>query len=383
MDFCPGGELFYHLHNLGRLAEDQARFYISEIVCGLEYLHTLDVIYRDLKPENILLDLDGHVKITDFGLSKRDIRKRDKSFSFCGSPEYMSPEMLQGQGHGREVDFYSLGALLYEMLTGLPPFYDSNRSKMYKNILQNELFIPNYISKTGKDLLQGLLNKNPEQRLGYNQGTIEIRSHPWFKGISWNKIRDKKITPPYRPNFRHSNFDPEYLSMQLAENEFNKQRVPSTMQFATFDYNIEEKFISKSTEISNISTQSSKHLNSGSHITDEYNSTKVKLFMPTVSPKICTVKDPVEVCTYRHRRFREMMPMILSGEMQNNSRNLVQELRSTNNLRIPFRQRKKDKPLSQDLNMEVPEANEDKSRANEIPEFLKKVEVSKMTSVNK
>lgn len=184
MDFCPGGELFYHLHNLGRLAEDQARFYISEILLGLEYLHDLNIAYRDLKPENILLDIDGHVKITDFGLSKENMMPRNRSDSFCGSPEYMSPEMLQGIGHGREVDYYSIGALLFEMLTGLPPFYDSNRSKMYKNILQTELVLPSYVSKAAKDLLQKLLAKNPENRLGSNEGTLEIKNHAWFKGIS-------------------------------------------------------------------------------------------------------------------------------------------------------------------------------------------------------
>lgn len=381
MDFCPGGELFYHLHNLGRLAEDQARFYISEIVLGLEFLHGSDVIYRDLKPENILLDLDGHIKITDFGLSKQFIQKRDKSFSFCGSPEYMSPEMLKGQGHGREIDFYNLGALLYEMLTGLPPFYDSNRSRMYRNILQNELFVPNYISKAGKDLIYALLNKNPEQRLGFHQGTTDIKSHPWFKGISWNKVLNKKAIPPYRPNFRHSNFDPEYMTMQLSEDEFKKQRIPSTLQFANFDHNVEDK--GRISETSNISTQSSKHATINSQPTDEYNSTKVKLFMPTVSPKICAVKDPIELCTYRHRRYREMMPMLLSGEVPKTSRNLVQELKSTSNLRVPFRQRRKDKPLSQELNLEIPETNEDKYQANQIPEFLKKVEVSKITQINK
>ena len=136
MDFCPGGELFFHLHNLGRLTEDQAKFYFCEILLAIEFLHSLNIVYRDLKPENVLLDIDGHVRITDFGLSKEGIDKNGRSYSFCGSPEYMSPEMLKALGHGREVDFYSIGALLFEMLTGLPPFYDSNRSKMYLKILR-------------------------------------------------------------------------------------------------------------------------------------------------------------------------------------------------------------------------------------------------------
>mmetsp|Transcript_16991 Transcript_16991/g.16860 ORF Transcript_16991/g.16860 Transcript_16991/m.16860 type:complete len:178 (-) Transcript_16991:475-1008(-) len=131
IDFCPGGELFYHLHRLGRFTENQAKFYFGEILLGLEYLHGRDIVYRDLKPENVLLDIDGHIKITDFGLSKENIRNRERTYSYCGSPEYMCPEMLQKAGHGRGVDFYSLGSLLYEMLTGLPPFYDPDKQKMH------------------------------------------------------------------------------------------------------------------------------------------------------------------------------------------------------------------------------------------------------------
>ena len=224
LDFCPGGELFYHLRHLGRMAEDQARFYISEILLGLEYLHSKDIIYRDLKPENIILDVDGHVKITDFGLSKQILKPKDRSFSFCGSPEYMSPEMLTEQGHGREVDFYSLGALMFEILTGLPPYYDSNKSMMYKNIMQNQLEVPNYLSRSAKDLILSLLVKDPGSRLGAKGGTEEIKNHPWFKPVSWKKVIDKKMVPPYRPNFRHSNFDSDYTNLELDTGSFMKKK---------------------------------------------------------------------------------------------------------------------------------------------------------------
>ena len=146
MDFCPGGELFFHLHNIGRLNEHQARFYFVEIVLGLEHMHKKLIIYRDLKPENILIDIDGHIKLTDFGLSKDHMSKTTLTKSFCGSPEYMSPEMLIGAGHSQAVDFYSLGALLYEMLTGLPPFYDQNREIMYKWIQKEKVKYPSYLS---------------------------------------------------------------------------------------------------------------------------------------------------------------------------------------------------------------------------------------------
>lgn len=178
LDFCPGGELFFHLHNLGRFTEDQAKFYFAEILLGIDYLHQNGIIYRDLKPENILLDIDGHIRLTDFGLSKQNIGPGKMTFSFCGSPEYMSPEMLNNQGHTRAVDFYSLGALLYEMLTGLSAFYDSNRSRMYWKILNEELPIPNFLSKDAMSLLKGLMAKDPNKRLGGINGSDDIKSHP-------------------------------------------------------------------------------------------------------------------------------------------------------------------------------------------------------------
>jgi len=123
LDFCPGGELFYHLVKFGKFSEWIAKFYFCEVLLALEYLHEKNIVYRDLKPENILLDLEGHVVLTDFGLSKDNFKHNDLSYSFCGSPEYMSPEMLSENGHGRMNDIYSLGCLLYEFLCGLPPFY--------------------------------------------------------------------------------------------------------------------------------------------------------------------------------------------------------------------------------------------------------------------
>ena len=212
MDFCPGGELFFHLHNLGRLTEPQAQFYFAEILLALEHLHSLGVVYRDLKPENVLLDLDGHVRLTDFGLSKEHMRKDSVAFSFCGSPEYMSPEMLKESGHSFAVDYYSLGALLYEMLTGLPPFYNRNKERMYHAILNNPLLLPNYISRSGRSLLSGLLEKDPRKRLGADRGFVEIKAQPWVEKVDWERVLKRKKAPPFIPNLRLSNFDPEYTS---------------------------------------------------------------------------------------------------------------------------------------------------------------------------
>lgn len=148
LDYCSGGELFYHLGQVGRFMEERAKFYAAQIVCALEYVHKLGVIYRDLKPENVLLDQYGNVKLTDFGLSKEGVSDHSTGAnSFCGTPEYIAPEVLLRQGHGRAVDWWSLGALLYEMITGLPPFYSRNRETMFEKIMKADLSFPPTVSE--------------------------------------------------------------------------------------------------------------------------------------------------------------------------------------------------------------------------------------------
>ena len=143
LSFINGGELFWHLQREGKFSMDRSRFYIAELLTALESLHELNVIYRDVKPENILLDYQGHIALCDFGLCKLNMSNDDKTNTFCGTPEYLAPELLLNQGYTRSVDWWTLGTLLYEMLTGLPPFYDDDVPSMYKKILQNPLrFLP-------------------------------------------------------------------------------------------------------------------------------------------------------------------------------------------------------------------------------------------------
>lgn len=212
MDFCAGGELFYHLHNVGRLNESQAKFYFAEVLLGIEYLHNQGIVYRDLKPENILLDIDGHVRLADFGLSKTNMTLTNATYSFCGSPEYMSPEMLEQTGHTLPVDYYSIGALIYEMILGLPPHYSTNRDVMYEQILTAKTNIPTTLSPALQDLLARLLMKNPKRRLGCKRGTKEIKEHPWCSDIDWDLYLKKKVKPPFTPSLQQSHFDPEYVS---------------------------------------------------------------------------------------------------------------------------------------------------------------------------
>lgn len=208
-----GGELFYHLQKEGRFDLSRTRFYTAELLVALETLHNLDVIYRDLKPENILLDYQGHIALCDFGLCKLNMKDDDKTDTFCGTPEYLAPELLLGQGYSKVVDWWTLGVLLYEMLTGLPPYYDEDVPKMYKKILQAPLTFPDEFDKDAKDLLIGLLSRDPSRRLGRN-GAHEIKEHPFFSQLSWKRLMMKGYIPPYKPPVSSavdtSNFDQEF-----------------------------------------------------------------------------------------------------------------------------------------------------------------------------
>lgn len=197
--FVNGGELFHHLQKERRFDVNRARFYTAELLCALECLHGFNVIYRDLKPENILLDYQGHIALCDFGLCKLDMKDEDRTNTFCGTPEYLAPELLMGQGYQKAVDWWTLGVLLYEMLMGLPPFYDENTNEMYRKILQEPLHFPNDVPSAAKDLLTRLLNRNPAERLGAN-GSAEIKAHPFFHAIDWRKLLQRKYEPAFKPN---------------------------------------------------------------------------------------------------------------------------------------------------------------------------------------
>ncbi|KTW26197.1 hypothetical protein T552_03089 [Pneumocystis carinii B80] len=231
--FVNGGELFYHLQREGRFDLERSRFYAAELLCALECLHNFNVIYRDLKPENILLDYIGHIALCDFGLCKLNIAESEKTNTFCGTPEYLAPELLLGQGYTKVVDWWTLGVLLYEMLTGLPPFYNENTNEMYRRILQDPLRFPDDIDKEARSLLAGLLTRNPEKRLG-NLGAAEIKSHPFFSSIDWKKLYTKKIQPPFKPNVENvcdtSNFDQEFTNETPIDSVADDSHLSETIQ---------------------------------------------------------------------------------------------------------------------------------------------------------
>jgi serum/glucocorticoid-regulated kinase 2 len=211
LDFLSGGELFYHLKEETKFSVERAKFYCAEIVLAIEHLHKHDIIYRDLKPENVVLNSQGHVVLTDFGLAKTSISNATPTYTFCGTPEYLAPEILKGQGHAKAVDWWSLGILLYEMLVGLPPFYSENINEMYELILKAQLKFPNFVPLEAQSLLKGLLEREEFKRLGSGPTDgAEIRNHPFFSNIDWDKLYRKEITPPFIPNIKddeNANFD--------------------------------------------------------------------------------------------------------------------------------------------------------------------------------
>jgi protein-serine/threonine kinase len=217
-DYMSGGELFWHLQKEGRFQEARAKFYIAELILALQHLHEYDIVYRDLKPENILLDANGHIALCDFGLSKANLTKNDTTNTFCGTTEYLAPEvLLDEQGYTKMVDFWSLGVLVFEMCCGWSPFYAEDTQQMYKNIAFGKVRFPrDALSTEGRNFVKGLLNRNPKHRLGAKDDARELMAHPFFHDIDWQALARKEVIPPFKPKLKSesdtSNFDPEFTT---------------------------------------------------------------------------------------------------------------------------------------------------------------------------
>eukprot|EP00928_Gymnodinium_smaydae_P057456 TRINITY_DN40697_c0_g1_i1.p1 TRINITY_DN40697_c0_g1~~TRINITY_DN40697_c0_g1_i1.p1 ORF type:complete len:362 (-),score=69.33 TRINITY_DN40697_c0_g1_i1:134-1135(-) len=239
LEYCPGGELFFHLSRNGRFSEGRSRFYTSELLLAIGYLHSLNIIYRDLKPENILLDGDGHAKLTDFGLSKEGVDDNFSAKSMCGTPEYLAPEILDRRGHGKAVDWYSLGALTFEMLTGLPPFYTKDRDKLFDRIRRAELSYPNYVTPLAVELLKAMLLRDPNRRLGGTGDAAEVQAHPFFSSVDFNALYNKQILPPFKPSVTNpleaKYVDKEFLDLPVANSEAGAH-VQEQAHFQGFTY---------------------------------------------------------------------------------------------------------------------------------------------------
>jgi len=195
--FICGGELFTYLRMAGRFPTSTTVFYSAEIISALSYLHSLSIIYRDLKPENILLDAAGHIVITDFGFSKV---VSDKTWTLCGTPEYLAPEIIQSRGHNTSVDWWALGVLIYEMLAGYPPFLDENPFVIYEKIVEGRIVWPQQMEEVARDLIGKLLEGDTTLRLGCMKGGAkDVENHKFFHDIDWDCVPTRQLTPPIVP----------------------------------------------------------------------------------------------------------------------------------------------------------------------------------------
>ena len=222
-EFMQGGDMFFHMHD-GQIVifnNEKTKFYILELVLAIEFLHKKNMIYRDLKPENILLDEKGHVKLTDFGLSKILDEDNEKTFTICGTPQYLAPEVLLKKGYDKAVDWWSLGCVMYEMLSGRLPFCIKRGMKLSQKIYEKGVEYPKNLTKEAQDLIQKLLVVDPQKRLGQGpNGSDEIKKHPFFKGVNWDDAWKKKIKPPFIPKLKNDT-DLRYFDTMFTDEPIN------------------------------------------------------------------------------------------------------------------------------------------------------------------
>jgi serine/threonine protein kinase len=232
LNFCNGGDLYYLLSRCKKFKEAQARFYASEVFLALQHLHKLGVIYRDLKPENVLLDSDGHVKLTDFGLSK----EAPTADTFCGTPVYLAPEIWMRKTYGFEVDWWSLGCVLYEMVCGLPPFWGDTIKDVYKKVINSTPKFP-AMSPECQAVIEGLLQREPAARLGGREHGVDIKEHEFFKPVAWADLLEKKVKPPFKSksasqedtNNFHKAFTNQKPTDSMSNATVNPRRAPTIL----------------------------------------------------------------------------------------------------------------------------------------------------------
>ena len=242
--FVEGGELFHYLHKEGVFSEEQAKFYIIEIIIALHYLHDQNCIYRDLKPENILLDKSGHIKLTDFGLSIKFIDNEQKAYTICGTPAYLAPEILSEEGYDKAADWWSLGVLLYELLSGNTPFDFSVYRKISVDVYKSPILLYSNFTPNARDLIMKLLTFEPSRRIVYE----DIIRHPFFNGVNWDDYLNLKIIPPFIPSNTIENDRNYFKKMQTnMSDEQNDYEDYWKEEYPGFSYNCED--VIKSNEI--------------------------------------------------------------------------------------------------------------------------------------
>ncbi|XP_023945913.2 cAMP-dependent protein kinase catalytic subunit beta-like [Bicyclus anynana] len=228
LPFIPGGEMFSQLRKMGKFEEMSSKFYAAQVILALEYLHACELVYRDLKPENILIDRNGYIKLTDFGFCKLI---RGRTWTLCGTPEYLAPEIILSKGYGLTVDWWSLGILLFEMSAGYPPFYASDPMRIYEKIVSGKYRTPTHFSTELKDLITRILQIDTTRRFGnLKNGVLDFKMHKFFKDIDWDGLLSNRMTAPFLPKIRTAgdtsyfeNYDEEKIKESpicLYEEEF-------------------------------------------------------------------------------------------------------------------------------------------------------------------
>uniref|UniRef100_H3C6F2 Protein kinase C n=1 Tax=Tetraodon nigroviridis TaxID=99883 RepID=H3C6F2_TETNG len=251
IEYVKGGDLMFHMQRQRKLPEEHARFYAAEICIALNFLHEKGIIYRDLKLDNVLLDHDGHVKLTDYGMCKEGIQPGDTTSTFCGTPNYIAPEILRGEDYGFSVDWWALGVLMFEMMAGRSPFDivtdnpDMNTEEyLFQVILEKPIRIPRSLSVKAASVLKGFLNKDPKDRLGcqVQMGFTDVQSHTFFRSIDWNQLEQKQVTPPFKPqisdDYGLENFDTQFTNepVQLTPDDEDVIKRIDQSEFEGFEY---------------------------------------------------------------------------------------------------------------------------------------------------
>jgi len=239
MEYVNGGELFFHLSREKMFSEDRTRFYGAQIAMAITYLHDRGIIYRDLKLENLLLDAKGNIKITDFGLCKEEIQFGSTTATFCGTPEYLAPEVLEDNDYGRAVDWWGVGVVMYEMIVGHLPFYNQNHEVLFDLILHEEIRLPSVLGSTAKDLLKNILEKDPKFRLGGGERDgREVMEHYFFFQIDFEKLYNLQIPAPYIPKISGaedvSNFDPVFTTEKAEVSPTETSEISQSGKFEQF-----------------------------------------------------------------------------------------------------------------------------------------------------